>query len=139
MTTERTTAQRATTKRTTRLRRMAVAGAAAAGAAASLVGAAPAQAAADATRVYVWATGVNMRACASYQCPPYDNVKVSRMYVTAFCQNKGDDVRDGNYANNWWLLVDAGGPKGWISAVYVRGGRNWEPIPGVSQDFDDCR
>ncbi|WP_149180012.1 peptidase M23 [Streptomyces sp. TRM49041] len=122
-----------------RLRRIAVAGAAAGGVAATLIGAAPAQAAANATTVYVWATDVNMRACASFQCPPYDRVKVSTMNVTAFCQNQGDTVRDGAYVNDWWLLVDAGGPKGWISAVYVRGGSNMSPIPGVSKDFADCR
>ncbi|CAL9315958.1 MULTISPECIES: peptidase M23 [unclassified Streptomyces] len=127
------------TKRAGRLRRMAVAGAAAAGAAATLVTAAPAQAAANATTVYVWATDVNMRSCNSFSCPTYGSIKVSRMNVTAFCQNRGDVVRDGAYVNDWWLLVDAGGPKGWISAVYVRGGSNWGPIPGVSTDFADCQ
>lgn len=127
------------TERTTRLRRMAVAGAAAVGAVASLVGAAPAQAAANATTVYVWATDVNMRSCNLFSCPTYGSVKVSRMNVTAFCQQRGDVVRDGAYVNDWWLLVDAGGPKGWISAVYVRGGSNWGEIPGVSTDFAHCR
>jgi hypothetical protein len=125
-------------KRTSRLRRMAMAGAAAGGAAVSLISAAPAQAAANTTTVYVWATGVNMRSCNSFECPPYDRVKVSRMKVTAYCQNEGDTVRDGDYVNNWWVQVDAGGPRGWISAVYVSGGDNWGPIPGVSQEFDDC-
>lgn len=125
-------------KRTTRLRRTAVAAAAACGAAVSLVAAAPAPQAAATTTVYVWASGVNMRACNSFSCPPYSGIKVSRMNVTAYCQNKGDTVRDGQYVNDYWVQVDAGGPRGWISAVYVSGGDNWGPIPGVSQNFEDC-
>lgn len=114
-----------TTKTSSRLRRTAAAAVAACGAGLSLIAAAPAPQApqapqaADTTRVYVWGTDVNMRGCAEFSCPPYSGIKVSRMYVTAYC-------------------VDAGGPRGWISAVYVRGGGNYDPIPGVSQNFEDC-
>ncbi|MFJ4617014.1 hypothetical protein [Streptomyces sp. NPDC088812] len=121
-----------------RLRRAVLAGAAATGAALSLLTAAPAQAAPDTTQVYVWATNVNMRNCGSFECEPYDRVRISRMYVTAYCQSQGDVVRDSGYVNDWWVQVDAGGPRGWISAVYVRGGRDMQPVPGVSQDFEDC-
>ncbi|MFD7136477.1 peptidase M23 [Streptomyces sp. NPDC059894] len=124
----------------TRLRRAVLAGAAATGAALSLLTAAPApaQAAPDTTQVYVWATNVNMRSCAGFECEPYDRVRISRMHVTAYCQSQSDVVRDSGYANDWWVQVDAGGPRGWISAVYVRGGRDMAPVPGVSQDFEDC-
>lgn len=125
-------------QRTSRLRRTAVAAAAVGSAAMSLLGAAPAQAASNTTEVYVWATGVNMRSCGSFSCPPYDRIKVSQMTVDAHCQLKGDNVVDGPYANNWWVQVDAGGPRGWISAVYISTGNNWEPIPGVSQNIEDC-
>ncbi len=81
---------------------------------------------------------MNMRSCSFFSCPPYDRVKISKMYVTAYCQNEGDVVTDGSYRNNWWVQVEAGGPRGWISAVYVRGGNNMAPIPGVSQNFGDC-
>lgn len=127
-----------TTKRSSRLRRTAAAAVAACGAGLSLVAAAPAPQAADTTRVYVWGTDVNMRGCAEFSCPPYSGIKVSRMYVTAYCQDTGDTVKDGPYENNYWVQVDAGGPRGWISAVYVRGGGNYDPIPGVSQNFEDC-
>ncbi|MEV7991495.1 hypothetical protein AB0O67_06140 [Streptomyces sp. NPDC086077] len=60
------------------------------------------------------------------------------MYVTAYCQNTGDTVKDGPYENNYWVQVDAGRPRGWISAVYVRGGGNYNPIPGVSENVEDC-
>ncbi|MFE9622841.1 hypothetical protein ACIHAR_01105 [Streptomyces sp. NPDC052016] len=126
------------TKRLSRLRRTAFAAAAACGAGLSLVAAAPSPQAADTTRVYVWASDVNMRACSSFSCPPYSGIKVSRMNVTAYCQSTGDTVRDGQYVNNYWVQVDAGGPRGWISAVYVSGGVNWGPIPGVSENFEDC-
>ncbi|GKQ35074.1 peptidase M23 [Streptomyces sp. A012304] len=125
-------------ERTSRLRRAAVAAAAMGGAVMSSLGTAPAHAAADTTQVYVWATDVNMRTCASRECPAYGGVRVGRMTVDAYCQEKGQAVTDGPYANDWWVKVEAGGPIGWISAVYVRGGDNWQPIPGVSQDWADC-
>ncbi|CAM5681298.1 MULTISPECIES: peptidase M23 [Streptomyces] len=118
-------------QRTSRLRRTAVAAAAACGAAISMLGAAPAQAASNTVDVYVWATDVNMRNCPSFSCAPYSHVKLSQVTVDAHCQVKGDTVVDGPYANNWWVQVTAGGPRGWISAVYVSTGNNWEPIPGV--------
>ncbi|MFJ4468063.1 hypothetical protein ACIP2X_11395 [Streptomyces sp. NPDC089424] len=127
-----------TTNRISRLRRTAAAAAVACGAGVSLIAAAPAPQAAATTTVYVWGTDVNMRSCASFDCPPYSGIKVSRMNVTAYCQSTGDTVKDGPYENNYWVAVDAGGPRGWISAVYVRGGGNYEPIPGVSQNFEDC-
>ncbi|MFG3659771.1 hypothetical protein [Streptomyces sp. NPDC047706] len=114
------------------------AAAAVCGAGLSLIAAAPAPQAADTARVYVWATDVRMRGCGAYSCPPYSGIKVSRMYVTAHCRNTGDTVRDGPYENNYRVQVDAGGPCGWIGAVYVRGGGNHDPIPGVSENFEDC-
>jgi hypothetical protein len=112
---------------------------AAVGAAMALAVPTPAHATAGTTGVYIWATGVNMRTCASTSCPDYgSHMRLSRIHVDAHCQRRGDAVRDGAYANDWWVQVDAGGPRGWVSAVYVSGGGNWEPIPGVSQDFTDC-
>jgi hypothetical protein len=126
------------TKLPSRLRRAAVAVTAASGALLSIAGTAPAEAAPQTTRAYVWATDVNMRSCPSFSCPPYGRVKVSTMYVDAYCQNRGDLVQSSGYRNDWWVQVDAGGPRGWISAVFVRGGSDMSPIPGVSQDFGDC-
>ncbi|MFF8828482.1 SH3 domain-containing protein [Streptomyces sp. NPDC015131] len=89
------------------------------------------------TPVFVWATGVNLRTCPSTGCAAHA-WKLSTVEVEAHCQRRGGTVRDGAYANDWWVQVDAGGPVGWVSAVYVSGGGNWEPIPGVSQDFTHC-
>ncbi|WP_221351007.1 peptidase M23 [Streptomyces beigongshangae] len=126
-------------QRTSPLRRTAVAAAAVCGAATSLLGATPAQAASSTTQVYVWATDVNIRTCASLSCPTYgDRIKVSTMNVDAYCQRRGDTVVDGPYANDWWVQMNAGGPRGWISAVYISTGDNWGPVPGVSQNFQDC-
>ncbi|WP_432168972.1 hypothetical protein [Streptomyces sp. 1222.5] len=116
------------------------AGAVAAAAVVPLLCAAPAQAATSDTSVYVWATGVNVRACpqVSSACPPISHAQIGKRWVTAFCQRTGSEVTDGPYRNNWWVQADAGGPIGWISAVYVRGGGNDEPVPGLPTD-SDCR
>ncbi|MFF8401597.1 hypothetical protein ACF1AB_05165 [Streptomyces sp. NPDC014846] len=131
-----------TSLRTTRraLRGTVSAGAVAVAAVVPLLCAAPAQATADDTSVYVWATGVNVRACpqVSSACPPISHAQIGKRWVTAFCQRTGSEVTDGPYRNDWWVQVDAGGPIGWISAVYVRGGANDEPVPGLPTD-SDCR
>lgn len=131
------TTSRSTTTRS--LRRALPAGAVAAAAALPLLCSAPAGAAADDTSVYVWATGVNVRVCpeVSAACPPISGAQIGKRWVTAFCQRTGSEVADGPYRNNWWVQVDAGGPIGWVSAVYVRGGNNDEPIPGLPED-DFC-
>ncbi|MEW1550653.1 hypothetical protein [Streptomyces tsukubensis] len=122
-----------------RRRTTAFAAAAASVTAMTLASAAPAPAAPRTTPVYVWASDVNMRTCSSVSCPKLgDHIRITRMTVNAHCQERGDTVRDGPYVNDWWLKVEAGGPVGWISGVFVRGGNNWEPIPGVSQNWDDC-
>ena len=115
------------------LRRAVPAGAVAAAAALPLLCSAPAQAATAESSVYVWATNVNVRVCpeTSSACPPISGAQIGRRWVTAFCQTTGSEVVDGPYRNNWWVQVNAGGPIGWISAVYVRGGNNDEPIPSV--------
>ncbi|MFJ9774448.1 hypothetical protein ACIRVF_24965 [Kitasatospora sp. NPDC101157] len=89
-------------------------------------------------RLYVWATNVNVRACAgtSASCPPIEGAQIGRRWVTAFCQRQSTEVVDGPYRNDWWVQVDAGGPVGWISAVYVRGGDNDQPVPGLSLESD---
>ncbi|MDX3453162.1 peptidase M23 [Streptomyces sp. ME02-8801-2C] len=118
------------------LRRVIPAGAVATAAALPLLVPSPAQATTADAQVYVWATGVNVRACpeTSAACPPISGAQIGRRYVTAFCQRQGSAVVDGPYRNNWWVQVNAGGPIGWISAVYIRGGDNDQPVPGLSTD-----
>ncbi|MFE6867300.1 peptidase M23 [Kitasatospora sp. NPDC057692] len=122
------------------LRRAVPAGVFAAAAALPLLAPAGAHATTSSTQVYVWATDVNVRACAgvSASCPPIGLAQIGQRWVTAFCQVRSTEVVDGPYYNNWWVKVDAGGPVGWISAVYVRGGDNDQPVPGVSTSGIDC-
>ncbi|WP_018565738.1 hypothetical protein [Streptomyces sp. PsTaAH-124] len=88
--------------------------------------------AASGNDVYVWATGVNLRPCprVSTTCRP-TGVRLGREYAAAYCQAVGDRVVDGPYENTYWVQVAAHGQVGWISAVYVRGGDNNQPVPGV--------
>ncbi|MER0450022.1 hypothetical protein ABR738_36695 [Streptomyces sp. Edi4] len=122
------------------LRRAIPAGAVATAAALPLMLPTSAQASPSDAQVYVWATGVNVRECAgtSASCPPIGHAQIGKRWVTAYCQRQSTEVVDGPYRNNWWVQVNAGGPIGWISAVYVRGGDNDQPVPGLSTD-SDCR
>ncbi|MDX3453161.1 hypothetical protein PV396_14575 [Streptomyces sp. ME02-8801-2C] len=48
------------------------------------------------------------------------------------CQKWGDRVSDGSYYNHYWVeIVTPQGWLGWVSAVYVSGGSNDGPVPGV--------
>ncbi|MFE9449931.1 hypothetical protein [Streptomyces sp. NPDC006739] len=122
------------------LRRAVPAGVVATAVALPLLCSGSARASATDTSVYVWATGVNVRDCpqVSADCPPISGAQIGRRWVTAFCQRTGSEVTDGPYRNDWWVQVNAGGPIGWISAVYVRGGDNDQPVPALPTD-GDCR
>lgn len=50
-----------------------------------------------------------------------------------YCQGQGMDYSFDGYVNDWWLKTDddSGNSNVWVSAVYVSGGDDWEPIPGV--------
>ncbi|MFJ6742719.1 hypothetical protein ACIQOU_27985 [Streptomyces sp. NPDC091279] len=84
-------------------------------------------------QVYVWATDVNLRPCpqVSSACAPNGGARLGRQYVVAYCQALGGRVVDGPYENAYWVEVAVNGQVGWISAVYVRGGDNNQPIPGI--------
>ncbi|MFE6867302.1 hypothetical protein ACFVFS_12125 [Kitasatospora sp. NPDC057692] len=117
------------------LRRRLAACAPAAALAAGALLAAPAAAAPASTssyEVYVWATDVNLRPCPqlSDACRP-TGVRLGHEYVATYCQALGDRAVDGPYANAYWVEVAARGQVGWISAVYVRGGDNDQPVPGI--------
>lgn len=116
------------------LRRAMPAGAVATAAALPLLFPTPAQATTSNAQLYVWATGVNVRACpaVSTDCPPIRGAQIGQRLVTAYCQSQGTEVVDGPYRNNWWVKVNAGGPIGWISVVYVRGGGNDQPVPDLT-------
>jgi hypothetical protein len=55
-----------------------------------------------------------------------------RNYFYCQVQQPAHAWREGNSVNNWWLWtgLDTGG-QGWISAVYVSVGGDWERIPGL--------
>lgn len=50
-----------------------------------------------------------------------------------YCQAEGPTHSVGEYKNDWWLKTDDdnGFTDVWVSAVYLSGGDNYEPIAGV--------
>ena len=50
-----------------------------------------------------------------------------------YCQGVGEEYSALGYHNKWWLYTDDdnGHRNVWINAVYVSGGGNDQPIPGV--------
>jgi hypothetical protein len=50
-----------------------------------------------------------------------------------YCQGVGNEYSALGYHNNWWLYTDddSGHRNVWVNAVYVSGGGNDQPIPGV--------
>ncbi|MFE9449932.1 hypothetical protein [Streptomyces sp. NPDC006739] len=100
----------------------------------ALVGLAPgpAQAAASSNTVHIWASQVRVRQCASTTCDVATTERLSNVDVYAYCQRWGDRVSDGSYYNHYWVeIVSPQGWLGWVSAVYVSGGSNDGPVPGV--------
>ncbi|MDX3243197.1 hypothetical protein [Streptomyces sp. ME18-1-4] len=79
------------------LRRAIPAGAVATAAALPLPLPTSAQATTSDPQLYVWATGVNARACpeASTARPPIAGAQIGRRWVTAFCQRQGTEVVNG--------------------------------------------
>ncbi|MFG2867407.1 TIR domain-containing protein [Streptomyces sp. NPDC048338] len=50
------------------------------------------------------------------------------------CQRQGSAHTYGAYHNNWWarvVLREANGDGGWVNAVYLSGGDNDQPVPGL--------
>ncbi|MFK0236982.1 toll/interleukin-1 receptor domain-containing protein [Streptomyces vinaceus] len=50
------------------------------------------------------------------------------------CQRQGPAHTYGVYHNDWWarvVLREANGEGGWVSAVYLSGGDNDQPVPGL--------
>lgn len=50
-----------------------------------------------------------------------------------YCQALGSEVVDGPYRNDWWAKTDDdSGNKGvWVNVVYLSGGDNDQPVPGL--------
>ncbi|MEV6206960.1 hypothetical protein [Kitasatospora sp. NPDC051914] len=50
-----------------------------------------------------------------------------------YCQAVGSEVVEGPYRNNWWAKTDDdSGNKGvWVNVVYLSGGGNDQPVPGL--------
>ncbi|MEW2304685.1 hypothetical protein AB0958_32800 [Streptomyces sp. NPDC006655] len=94
--------------------------------------AAPAQAAPATSTVHIWAGQVHVRQCASTTCDLATSELLTNVNVQAYCQRWGDNVSDGAYHNHYWVeIVSPQGWLGWVSAVYVSGGSNDGPVPGV--------
>ncbi|WP_066925789.1 hypothetical protein [Streptomyces sp. NBRC 110611] len=74
----------------------------------------------------LWATDVNAR------YGPARKYKIRTRHLSgnhrATCQVKGGTVVYGKYKNNWWTYLPN---KGWVSDVFLKGGDNWKPVPGI--------
>lgn len=98
---------------------------------------APAQADITTSPVHIWAGQVRVRECASATCPLASQERLSNVTVQAYCQRWGDRVTDGPYYNHYWVeIITPQGWLGWVSAVYVSGGSNDGPVPGVRVETD---
>lgn len=95
--------------------------------------AAPAQADPSVSPVHVWGSQVRVRACPSTSCGLATTERLTNVTVQAFCQRWGDRVTDGPYYNHYWLEIITPQQRflGWVSAVYVSGGANDGPVPGI--------
>jgi hypothetical protein len=93
---------------------------------------APAQADVTMSSVHIWASQVRVRQCASTTCGLASQERLTNVTVQAFCQRWGDRVTDGSYYNHYWVeIITPQGWLGWVNAVYVSGGSNDGPVPGV--------
>ncbi|MER6334464.1 hypothetical protein ABT298_35265 [Streptomyces sp. NPDC001034] len=100
--------------------------------------AAPAQADPSLSPVHIWASQVRVRDCASTSCDLATTEQVTNATVQAFCQRWGGYVSDGPYYNHYWVeIITPQHHLGWVSAVYVSGGSNDGPVPGVPVETDD--
>ncbi|MDH6109956.1 hypothetical protein P3T36_005126 [Kitasatospora sp. MAP12-15] len=50
-----------------------------------------------------------------------------------YCQAKGSEYHLDSYQNNWWALTDDdnGNKSVWVNVVYLSGGSNDQPEPGL--------
>ncbi|MEE1927527.1 SH3 domain-containing protein [Streptomyces sp. TRM 70351] len=98
----------------------------------------PAAAHPPSATAHIWATDVRVRNCQSTSCDLATQERLSRVTVKAYCQLDAGErgrVTDGRYTNTYWVQVITPGKRlGWVSAVYVSGGSNNGPVPGVPVD-----
>jgi hypothetical protein len=81
---------------------------------------------------YVWASGVRVRTHPSLSATAIGECGPSWVHVD--CQTPGDEVVDGSYRNNWWVFAEShvgNFYNGYISAVFIAGGSNDAPLPGI--------
>ncbi|QEU94170.1 hypothetical protein [Streptomyces kanamyceticus] len=76
--------------------------------------------------VNVWASDVNTHSGPHTTDPVTGQVGPGT--VEAVCQAAGGSVSYGSYYNFWWAQLDDGS---WISDVFISGGNNDEPVPGI--------
>jgi hypothetical protein len=76
--------------------------------------------------VNVWATRVNVHAGPHVTDPVTEHAGTGPVF--ARCQAPGGSVSYGEHYNFWWTQLADGG---WISDVFITGGGDDEPLPGV--------
>ena len=87
-------------------------------------------------RVHVWQDGVRVRKGASSMSIPSNIIgEIDEGDYVAIKQCAGGQVNldqsEGGYKNFWWVQLDTPVGRGWVTAVYVKGGKNQERVPHV--------
>lgn len=81
---------------------------------------------------YIWASSVRV-----HTGPSSSNTAIGECgpsWVHAYCQLQGGEVVYGAYRNDWWIYADTqlgSFTNGYISDVFVSGGSNDAPVPGI--------
>jgi hypothetical protein len=84
-------------------------------------------------KVHVFKPGTNLRKGGVTRDPNNVIKVIGAGHYEALYQCPGQDVKEGDDVNFWWVKIVAGNDQGWVSAVRIATGGNNQPIPGVGQ------
>jgi hypothetical protein len=84
-------------------------------------------------KVHVFKPGTNLRRGGATRGPNNVIKVIGIGHYEALYQSPGQDVKEGDDVNFWWVKIIAGADQGWVSAVRIATGGNNQPIPGVEQ------
>ncbi|WP_030678653.1 hypothetical protein [Streptomyces cellulosae] len=82
------------------------------------------------TDVYIWATGVNLRAQPTTSSPVL--AVRSKYWLDAVCQKQGQSITDPAVGtNDWWTAVQefSGSDIAYVNNLYLRGGQKIAGVP----------
>lgn len=81
------------------------------------------------SKVHVFKPQTNLRRGGSTRGPNNVIAVIGIGFYTALEQCAGEDVVDGDDRNYWWVEIDTGTERGWVSAVRIKEGGNNEQVP----------